>query len=247
MKHATWKAISSDPEIWKKLSLGIICQSLILSIPISLGIINRDLEAKNQRSASEQDPNDSNPHPPSLDSILDILQSGIGPSLVLIAILAIFSIVSIPSGLSFFQFKAYFHTVDPLLPELHNEVQMSLVTKLILALTAALGLICQLITAATLPIAMAQYSRDIDLGPAVSPLNNVYTVASLGAAYWKSVSGVAVGILALFAYLVSSGFGLAKFPSIIVWFLINTAIFISLMLSSRMALDYLAPASNSKP
>lgn len=246
MKHATWKAISSDPEIWKKLSLGIICQSLIFPIPIALGIINKDLEAKSQQNLSEQDPNESNSHLPSLDSVLGILQSGLGPSLILVAILAIFAIVSIPSGLSFFQFRAYFHTVDPLLPELHNEVQMSLVTKLILALTAALGLICQLLTAATLPIALAQYSRDIDLGPAVSPLDNVYTAASLGAAYWKSVSGVAVGILALFAYLVSNGFGLAKFPSIIVWLLINTAIFISLILSSRRALNYLTPASNSK-
>lgn len=238
MRGDSWAAIAEDPNIWKKIAQGALSFSFIFTTPLGLGMVNTDLEAEEERRRNQV----GTPNLTFLSSTNDwgkILGSGVGPSFAYLSILAIYAMVSIPVGLSYFQVTNYFRPPNPLMPELHVDAKVSFTSLLIFILIGLAGMIIQAIVSATLPVALAQYARGQNIQAALSPLGNALTVLNMGSSYWIKASGVALGLFLYVAYMLTSGFNLGAIPSTLLWFFINAGLFVSLILSSRMALDYL--------
>lgn len=239
MDRANWSAISKDSEIWKKLTMGATSLAFILTCPLALGIVNTDLEEEARRIHEKQPPSSDN-FLPKVDDATKLVMDGIGPAMLFCAALMMFAIATIPVGLSYFQLYALFRPANELVPEMHQELAVPITSVLLWILILAVGVILQFVVAASFPVAMAQYARGKDPRPALAVVPNALTVLEMGFGYWLKVAGVAVGLMAMTMIFITGGFGFGFVISTLVWFAISAGMFVSLVLSSRMALGHIA-------
>lgn len=239
MDRASWSAISRDSEIWKKVVMGATSLALIFSCPVALGLVNSDLEDEARRIHEKRPPEAENPLPRA-DDLGKLAMDGIGPAMLFCAALMMFAIATIPAGLSYFQLYAMFRPENELVPEMHQKLSVPITSVLLWVLILGLGLVAQFIVAASFPVAMAQYARGKDPRPALAVVPNALTVMEMGFGYWLKVSGVAVGLMMMTSIFITGGFGVGFVLSTIIWFLVAAAMFVSLVLSSRMALAHIA-------
>lgn len=240
MERSRWSAISGDPEIWKKITLGGACLMLLLPTPIALGIVNTDLEAQAQQ-LQDKTPAKSTFLPPA-DELFKLFGSGFGPSLVYLGALLMYAIGTIPLGLSYFQLYAVFDKGSQLAEELGTKMEVSMpVTQILLfVLIALLGLALQAVIAASLPVALAQYARGKDPRPALAVIPNAMTVLEMGGSYWLKASGVAFAMLFMTIVFITGGFNLHWILSTALCLVVCAFGFVALVLSSRHALEHVA-------
>ena len=240
MNRATWAAISKDPEIWKKIGIGATSLALMLTTPIALGIVANDLEAEAHRRRTK--PGTPAPNElPSTSEIGKLAVDGISPSLVFLGALCLFLLASIPVGLTYFNFYVFFRPTNTVVPELQSEVHVSLVSILLFGIIGIVGVAAQCMTAASLPVALAQSARGKDLRPALSVIANAVTVIEMGADYWKKAVGVAIGLMGMTAVFITGSFGMPWWASTPLCLILSAVGFVGLVLSSRHALDFLSP------
>lgn len=249
MDRSSWAAISKDPDIWQKVAVGTASLCFILSAPLALGIINTDLEAEARR-IHEKRPPDKDQRLPGIDDLMKLVMDGIGPALLFAATLMMFAIATVPAGLASFQLYAIFRPANELVPELHQKLAIPITSVLLWLLIGLVGIVLQLVIAATLPISLAQYARGKDLRPALAVIPNAMTVIEMGFPYWLKAAGAALGLMAMTIIFITGGFGFGFAISTIVWLLVAAAMFVSLALSSRFALAHVAaelPLSSMAP
>jgi hypothetical protein len=239
MDRSSWSAISKDPDIWKKIGVGAGSLAFILTSPIALGIVNSDLEAEVQRR-QDKEPAGAETALPPVDDLLKLLTSGIGPAMLFVGALMMFAIATIPVGLSYFQLYALFRPANELVPELHQKLSIPITSVLLYFIIGGLGLAAQAMVAASLPVALAQYARGKDLRPALAVVPNALTVMEMGMPYWLKAAGTALGMMAMTIIFITGGFGFGFLASTLAWVFVAAALFISLVLASRFALEHVA-------
>lgn len=239
MKRATWAAISKDSEIWKKISVGALSLTLLITTPVALGIINNDLEneARRRRAKSQDPPQDE--LPPAND-LIKLAVDGLSPSFVFLGALCLFFLASIPVGLSYFNLYVFFRPVNEVVPEMHQEVHISWISLILFTIIGLAGFLAQCLSTLSLPVALAHYARGTDIRPALAVVPNILTVTEMGLDYWKKAAGVTLGILGVTLVFVTSGLGLDWYLSFPLSFLLSAIGFVSLVLASRHALEFLS-------
>ncbi len=238
MNRATWAAISRDSEIWKKIGIGAVSLALVLTTPLALGIVSNDLEAEAQRLRTKSGDPAKN-ELPATDDLGKLAVDGIGPSMVFFGALCLFLLASIPVGLTYFNLYVFFRPANEVIPEMHQEVQVSIVSVVRFGLIGLVGFLAQCMAAATLPVALAQSARGKDLMPALAVMSNAVTVTEMGVDYWKKAAGVAIGLLGMTSIFVTGAFGMPWYLSTPVCLLVSAIGFVGLILSSRHALAFL--------
>ena len=236
MDRTTWSAISKDPEVFKKVGICAASMMLLLPTPIALGLINTDLETEAQRLQAKEPREATELSLPGVDDLLKLLTAGLGPSILYALSIVLFAIPSIGVLLSQAQLYIYFRPPNQLMPELHAEVKVSLGSVIIFAIIGLVSLALQTMATALLPVALAQYSRGKDLIPALDVMRNVATVMDMGVEYWKRASGMILAALGMF---VATFVGLPWYVNLPVSFALSAVAFVSLVLSSRYALEHL--------
>lgn len=238
MNRATWAAISRDSEIWKKIGIGAVSLALVLTTPIALGIVSNDLDAEAQRHRTKSSDPPTN-ELPKTDELGKLAVDGIAPSMVFFGALCLFLLASIPVGLTYFNLYVFFRPANEIVPEMHQEVHVSIVSVILFALIGLVGFLAQCLAAASLPVALAQSARGKDIRPALAIIPNAVTVTEMGFDYWKKAAGVAFGLLGMTSIFVTGAFGMPWYLSTPVCLLICAIGFVSLVLASRHALEFL--------
>ncbi len=224
MDRSSWSVISKDGGIWKKIAWGTGSLFLLLSTPIAMGIVSLDLEEEHRRLGMKEPPG---PLPP-VDDLGKVFSSGIGPSLILLGAGFLFAVPTAVAMFPAFQWLAFFHSRSEVSPPI-----MSLVINSVIGLFCLAG---QVLASASLPVALAQYSRGRDLRPALAVLPNISSVLEMGSPYWAKVAGVSIGCIAMLAL---QFIGLEWYINVPITLGICAMFFVSLVLSSRHAFGYL--------
>ncbi len=223
MERASWSALSRDESIWKKIAFGGVSLCLLLPTPLALGLLQKDLEAQ----AAALNTGTTSDGLPEVDNPGGLVAEGVGPTLLYIGSLMLFTVPTIAFLFSSFNVMIWLRADED------SGVRLGLFSILLMLLLGLGALLLQFLTASMLPVALAQYARGKDLKPALSPIDNASRVIEFGAAYWLKTSGF---VIALLGVLILNMVQIPFYASLAVTFVLFCIAFVSLILASRHAL-----------
>ncbi len=225
MENTRLSSLTQDSEFGKKLAFAALSLLLIVTSPLAMGLISSDLEEQT-KGLKKGDPPEGLP---SIDRPAQLLGEGIGPTLLLIASILIFSV---PTGVFLFSFvnvSVYFRAAE-------DAIRMSFFSLIPIILIGLAALALQMLAGLMLPVALAEYARGKDLRPALSPVNNALRVVEYGAQYWLKAAGVPIALLGL---VLLSMIQLPFKLNIIIPFFLAAWAVLSLILGGRYAVSQL--------
>jgi Protein of unknown function (DUF4013) len=222
MERGSWREISKDPEIWKKLALGSVYFLTVLPIPIALGALNTDLEDELKNIKGDKPPGKL----ADLDDFLTSFGRGLAPVFIFFLAMMLYCVPTIVVLMSSAQTYAW----------LKSEHGMNYLSFCVTSLFGLLALVVQFLCTAIFPVALAQYARGMNIKPAVDPMANLGYVFSMGAPYWAKVSGYWIFLLGSMVLFIQ---GINFWVDLPIRFLLSGLGFASLVVSSRYALGQL--------
>ena len=117
-----------------------------------------------------------------------------------------------------------------------SEHGMAFMSVMITGIFGFIALMLQFVAAILFPISMAQYSRGMNLKPAMSPMSNFGYVVEMGAPYWMKATGF---WFFLTGNIVVYILGPALYVNLPIQVVLAVLGYSSLVVSSRYALDQL--------
>lgn len=219
MERGSWSELSSDPGIWKKLSICTVSMLLFLTAPIAVGALNSDLESELKR-AKEKSPSGNFP---AMSNFIDLFWKGLAPTAILVMVTMAFCLPSVVVGMSYFQNVGWFRSGNGI----------NIFSFLLTNLFGLLAVGVQFLVAITFPIAAVQYARGLHMKPAIDPIANVGFAIEMGSRYWLKAAGFWFALTAnIVLFVVSPTFWL----DLVIRIAVTGLGMASLIVSSRYAL-----------
>ena len=222
MERSSWSQISADQDVWRKVAIGAACFLTILPIPIALGAIFSDLEEEKKKLKAEEPPGQMN----DFHELGALFGRGLAPTFVFVLALMLFCLPSVVVLMSSFQ--AYGWIV--------SEHGLNVLSFVVTGVFGLIALAAQFLVALIFPIALAQYSRGMNIKPALDPMANLGYAFEMGAPFWFKATGY---WLFLLGSMILTLLGINFWVDLLIRFVLAGLGFISLYISSKYALNEL--------